>query len=579
MSGPGALAWVALAGVARAQGGAPDAAGFLYLVMVDRHLDGDPANAPGVDRADPQAFHGGDFAGLTADLPRIEALGASAIWLTPITAAQDARIGAWGAFHGYWMDDPAVVAPRFGGEAGLRTLREAAAARRLGLVVDLVWNHVSPTSPLRQTHPDWFHPSLPITDWDDPVQRVRHEVHGLPDLAQENPAVADWLLAGATRFAALEGVVGVRIDAVRHMDPVVLRGMITRLRAAAPTWVVAEDFDGDPVRLEASRQAIGADAIFDFPLHYALTDAACRGGSLGAVAAVLSADPPDAAATRVTFLDNHDRPRIATACVTAPGGLERALALLFSMRGLPSLTWGTEARATGAKEPHNRASLDLSARDPAIEALIRDLVALRRAHPALVGGATRVAEVSAERLQLLRGGGPGEGLAVLTWNAGAGPWEPPLALRPGTRAVEARAWGANGASQPGPLPRALAPGELRLTLYGPGALVGTRWEDASLRAVLPRTREVAPPGATLRLCGTHPTLGAWVPARCPVVGPGGVLSLRWPPGTASMARLVRVWEDGRVEWASGADELIHVAETNGAGMQLRGTFSAGGGAR
>jgi glycosidase len=564
-----------LAAPAPARAGGPDPSGFLYLVMVDRHLDGDRSNNAGVDRADPQAFHGGDFAGLTADLPRIAALGASAIWLTPITAAQDARIGPWGAFHGYWMDDPSVVAARFGGEDGLRALREAAAAQRLGLVVDLVWNHVSPSSPLRAAHPDWFHPAQPIADWEDPAQRITHEVHGLPDLAQEHPAVADWLLAGASRFAAMEGVVGVRIDAVRHMDPGVLQGMIARLRAAAPTWVLAEDFDGDPARLEASRRAIGADAIFDFPLHYALTDAVCRGGSLGRLAAVLSADPPEAPATRVTFLDNHDRPRIASACGGVAGGVERALALLFSLRGLPAITWGTESRAAGAVEPANRASLDLSARDPRLEGLIRELVALRRAVPVLATGETRVAEVSAERVQLLRGGGPGEPLAVLTWNAGALPWEPRLGLGRGAQAVDTRRWGADGAMVMGRAPAALAPGELRLVVYAPGALVGSRWEDRSSRAVLARTAAVAPAGASLRLCGTHPSLGAWVPARCPAVGPGGVVALRWAPGTASMGRLVRVWGDGRVEWAAGDDELLHVGAENGAGLMLRGGFPEG----
>jgi hypothetical protein len=42
-----------------------------------------------------------------------------------------------------------------------------------------------------------------------------------------------------------------------------------------------------------------------------------------------------------------------------------------------------------------------------------------------------------------------------------------------------------------------------------------------------------------------------------------------------MGRLVRVWGDGRVEWAAGDDELLHVGAENGAGLLLRGGFPEG----
>jgi len=62
----------------------------IYLVMPDRFANGNPANdsaemaEPMLHRADPHAYHGGDFAGLKARLPYLKDLGVTAIWLTPV---------------------------------------------------------------------------------------------------------------------------------------------------------------------------------------------------------------------------------------------------------------------------------------------------------------------------------------------------------------------------------------------------------------------------------------------------------------------------------------------------------------
>ena len=62
----------------------------IYLIMVDRFANGDPANdePPGgdrlLDRRDTHAYHGGDFAGIRRKLPYLADLGVTAIWLTPV---------------------------------------------------------------------------------------------------------------------------------------------------------------------------------------------------------------------------------------------------------------------------------------------------------------------------------------------------------------------------------------------------------------------------------------------------------------------------------------------------------------
>lgn len=63
-------------------------------------------------------------------------LGVSHLYLSPIMAA------APDSAHGYDVIDPTTVAPELGGRAGLAALSKAARARGMGLVVDIVPNHL-----------------------------------------------------------------------------------------------------------------------------------------------------------------------------------------------------------------------------------------------------------------------------------------------------------------------------------------------------------------------------------------------------------------------------------------------------
>ncbi len=172
----------------------------IYFVMIDRFANGDRSNDGDADPTDPAAFHGGDLAGLTARLDWLEQLGVDTVWLSPVFKAKTAKWFGHGAFHGYWTWDLGAVEPRFGDEAALEKLSLELRRRGMRLVLDLVLNHVGPDAPLLTAHPDWFHKKGGVTNWADAEQLVSHDVHGLPDLAQEKPEVYAYLLAGARRW-------------------------------------------------------------------------------------------------------------------------------------------------------------------------------------------------------------------------------------------------------------------------------------------------------------------------------------------------------------------------------------------
>jgi hypothetical protein len=180
--------------------GAIPAPRSIYFVMVDRFANGDPTNDGDADRADPQAFHGGDLRGLRGRLDWIQGLGFDTVWLSPVFTMRTRKWHGYGAFHGYWTYDLTSVEPRFGDEAELLALSDELHRRGMKLVLDVVLNHVGPEAPLVVQRPEWFHARGGVTDWSDVVQLTTHDVHGLPDLATERADVAGHLVGASRRW-------------------------------------------------------------------------------------------------------------------------------------------------------------------------------------------------------------------------------------------------------------------------------------------------------------------------------------------------------------------------------------------
>ena len=83
-----------------------------------------------------QLRDGRDFEAVRALVPYLAELGVSHLYLSPVLEARP------GSTHGYDVADPRVVDPALGGEEGLRALADAAHAAGLGIVVDIVPNHL-----------------------------------------------------------------------------------------------------------------------------------------------------------------------------------------------------------------------------------------------------------------------------------------------------------------------------------------------------------------------------------------------------------------------------------------------------
>ena len=77
------------------------------------------------------------FADAERRVPYMAGLGISHVYASPITTARP------GSLHGYDVIDPTAVNPELGGESGLRSLVAALRPAGIGLIVDIVPNHMA----------------------------------------------------------------------------------------------------------------------------------------------------------------------------------------------------------------------------------------------------------------------------------------------------------------------------------------------------------------------------------------------------------------------------------------------------
>jgi (1->4)-alpha-D-glucan 1-alpha-D-glucosylmutase len=159
----------------------------------------------------PSAGDAFTFADAEKLLDYLDGLGVSHLYLSPILTA------APGSTHGYDVTDPTTVSDELGGPDGLARLAEAAKARGLGLVVDIVPNHVGVDQPER--NPWWWdvlqhgrqskYATFFDIDWTaDPDGRILLPVLGSDSDVADLTVDGDTLRLGSLAFPIAPGTGG-----------------------------------------------------------------------------------------------------------------------------------------------------------------------------------------------------------------------------------------------------------------------------------------------------------------------------------------------------------------------------------
>src|SRR6476619_2389181 len=124
-----------------------------------------------------------DFAAVRELIPYLRDLGVSHLYLSPSLQARE------GSTHGYDVVDPTRVSDALGGESGLRALAAAAREAGMGLVLDVVPNHMATSD----ENPFWADPEkrAQFFDLDPETGRWRRffDIDELAGVRVEDPEV------------------------------------------------------------------------------------------------------------------------------------------------------------------------------------------------------------------------------------------------------------------------------------------------------------------------------------------------------------------------------------------------------
>jgi glycosidase len=354
-----------------------DGGSAIYLLMPDRFANGDPSNdaPPGtldrVDRRDPGARHGGDIAGLAKHLDYVAGMGFTHLWSTPLLENAQPSY----SYHGYAITDHYRIDPRYGDNAQYRALSRQARDRGLGLVWDVVVNHVGDGHWWYRDPPapDWFNDAArrPITNHahtsvQDPYgatddrelyARGWFDTH-MPDLNQSNPLLATYLVQNVIWWVEYADLAGLRVDTYSYSNRDFMGEFSKRLATEYPRLnVVGEEWHTDPAIVAYwQRGKVNADgfvswlpSLMDFPLQKALVDALTTSEASYAGLKTLYerigtdyvyANPRNL----VIFGDNHDFDRLYAQLGRDDGLFRMALTVIATMRGIPQVFYGTELK-------------------------------------------------------------------------------------------------------------------------------------------------------------------------------------------------------------------------------------------
>ncbi len=353
-----------------------DAHDTMYLIMPDRFANGSSANdaAKGTrdrtDRSDPNARHGGDLKGITDHLDFLKNMGYTQLWLTPVL---ENNMPAY-SYHGYSITDHYATDPRFGTNEEYRQLADAARSHGIGLIQDVVLNHIG------LDH--WWMKDLPAKDWlsnrgvpalTNHVHKSQIDIHAapsdrerfvdgwfdssMPDLHPMSPSLGNYLVQNAIWWIEYAGLSGLRIDTYPYTDKAYTADYCRRVLREFPKLnIVGEEAPGlsDPViisywqagRTNRDGYESSLPTLMDFPLRDAMLTALNHpgeGGGLRQVYEVLAEDVIYADPMRLLVLgDNHDTDRLFHLLNHDEAAFRMAMAFVATVRGIPQITYGTE---------------------------------------------------------------------------------------------------------------------------------------------------------------------------------------------------------------------------------------------
>lgn len=321
-----------------------------------------------------------DFRGIEKKLDELKQLGVTILWIMPIhPVGQVKKKGSIGS--AYSVQDYYAIDPAYGTKDDFKHLVSEAHRRGLRVILDIVANHTAWDSVLMK-HPEWYKHDAqgniipPVPDWSD--------VAGLNYASQDLRAYMTEMLKCWMREFDLDGF---RCDVAGEVPTDFWETARIELARIKPDMIMIAEANKPELLLKAF------DLDYDWPFHSTLTNVWENGAPATALIDTWSQDRERYAkgALEMRFSDDHDEKR-AIARFGERGAMA-ASALVLTMDGVPALYNGMEAGdTTESMAPALFEKMpvfwQIGERRPNFRPFYEQMIALRRAHPALQQGET-----------------------------------------------------------------------------------------------------------------------------------------------------------------------------------------------
>ncbi len=305
----------------------------------------------------------GDINGITQKLDYLKQLGIGGLWLTPFHPSP--------TYHKYDVMDYYAIDPEYGTIADFKNLLAQAHARNIKVVMDLVVNHTSSRHPWFINACDGKAPYANYYVWSDTakakgwynnLKNPQQKYYGffweqMPDLNFDNPEVENEVLKIASFWLAA-GVDGFRLDAAQHIyephEPEKNMRWWNKFHKHVKqinpdAFIIGEVWNKDS--LVAAYLKDGMDACFNFDLSAAILRAVSTSTpgdfiqKLISMHALYRSYNPNYA--DAIFITNHDQDRYASILNNNIPQMKQAIAILFTLPGIPFLYYGEEIGMLG----------------------------------------------------------------------------------------------------------------------------------------------------------------------------------------------------------------------------------------
>lgn len=337
-----------------------------YQIFVDRFNKEDNLN-PRInikwgDEITSSSIAGGTLKGIIDKLDYIKSLNIDALYLTPISDAD--------TNHKYDTISYFKVASDFGSDLDLKLLVDEVHNRKMIILLDGVYNHVSThffafedvkRYGKKSKYYDWFYIDGDEVD----MKKGNYESFGvakfLPRLNLNNLEVQDYLIEAAKHYVINFNIDGYRLDVsdeIPHSFWIRLRNELKKIKKdivlLGENWHDAHAFLNSGFEFDSIMNYAFTRDVLDY-VAYEKIDAERFKNRL--VNNYFRYKTP-INYNLLNLLSSHDIPRFYSECKEDIDKLFIGYALLYTYIGVPCLYYGDEIGLTGLADPNNRKCFD-----------------------------------------------------------------------------------------------------------------------------------------------------------------------------------------------------------------------------